>query len=390
MSTIGRPTSTSVHLIAARRSRVASASVRRVTPVKNKMMMIHARKRCVIVPRANDDGTPGTPPGTEDAGDDSARIDKVSNAEDKIRKAREYAAALAKAKADKDAEKKSADADADASGESSGSDKKPSEEYVPPAKKEVTVSILTRDDGYNPFDEDETVVGFETDEAVYKPSVSTWGVFERPPDISKAYGGGRTIRKEDIEDEAAIAERKARVAKKLAKYREDAGMLSGKDYDAARMDLEEAKDFVKNGFMERALELLEPWAIEKVGPKTEIGGQIIFNYAICLDNLQRRDEALKQYRRCIGNQYGTVSKQADRMVWGMTTASRKMKADLFDYMDAAKLDAYDEYLIKMANEKFAGEINEEEVKELNAQAVATMAVLFGAPALLFAYLTLAN
>lgn len=384
MSTIVRATTTSsssVHPI-ARRSHVASASVRRVTP--NKMMMTIQRKRCVIVPRAND-GTPGTP--TEDAGDDSARIDKVSNAEDKIRKAREYAAALAKAKADKDAEKKSDDA----SGESAtlGSDKKP-EEYVPPAKKQVTVSILTRDDGYNPFDEDESVVGFETDEAVYKPSVSTWGVFERPPDISKAYGGGRTIRKEDIEDEAAIAERKARVAKKLAKYREDAGMLSGNDYDAARKDLEEAKDFVKNGFMQQALELLEPWAIEKVGPKTEIGGQIIFNYAICLDNLQRRDEALKQYRRCIGNQYGTVSKQADRMVWGMTTASRKMKADLFDYMDAAKLDAYDEYLIKMANEKFAGEIDEEEVKELNAQAVATMVVLFGAPALLFAYLTLAN
>ena len=348
------------------------------------MMMIN-QKRGVIVPRTSDGTTT-----TDDAGDDSARIDKVSNAEDKIRKAREYAAALAKAKADKDAEKKSDDkAESSSSSSSSGGDKKP-EEYVPPAKKEVTVSILTRDNEYNPFDEDESVVGFETDEAVYKPSVSTWGVFERPPDISKAYGGGRTIRKEDIEDEAAIAERKARVAKKLAKYREDAGMLSGNDYDAARKDLDAAKDFVKNGFMQQALELLEPWAIEKVGPKTEIGGQIIFNYAICLDNLQRRDEALKQYRRCIGNQYGTVSKQADRMVWGMTTASRKMKADLFDYMDAAKLDAYDEYLIKMANEKFAGEIDEEEVKELNAQAVATMAVLFGAPALLFAYLTLAN
>ena len=35
-------------------------------------------------------------------------------------------------------------------------------------------------------------------------------------------------------------------------------------------------------------------------------------------------------------------------------------------------------------------LDEEEVKELNAQAIATMAVLFGAPALLFAYLTLAN
>jgi len=135
------------------------------------MMMIN-QKRGVIVPRTSDGTTT-----TDDAGDDSARIDKVSNAEDKIRKAREYAAALAKAKADKDAEKKSDDK-AESSSSSSGGDKKP-EEYVPPAKKEVTVSILTRDNEYNPFDEDESVVGFETDEAVYKPSVSTWVVFER-------------------------------------------------------------------------------------------------------------------------------------------------------------------------------------------------------------------
>ena len=75
------------------------------------------------------------------------------------------------------------------------------------------------------------------------------------------------------------------------------------------------------------------------------------------------------------------------MVWGMTTASKKMKADLFDYMDSAKLDAYDEYLIKMANEKFAGEIDEEEVRELNNQAIATLAVLFGTPLLFFAYIS---
>ena len=41
----------------------------------------------------------------------------------------------------------------------------------------------------------------------------------------------------------------------------------------------------------------------------------------------------------------------------------------------------------MANEKFAGEIDEEEVKALNTQAMLTMVGLFGAPMLLFAYLT---
>lgn len=53
------------------------------------------------------------------------------------------------------------------------------------------------------------------------------------------------------------------------------------------------------------------------------------------------------------------------MIWGMTMVFKKMKLDLFDYMDVVKLDVYDEYLIKMVNEKFVGEIDEEEVKALN-------------------------
>ena len=152
------------------------------------------------------------------------------------------------------------------------------------------------------------------------------------------------------------------MAKKLAKYREDQGKtLTNAEFEEVKELLQTSDEAIRQGYMQAALDMLEPWALERIGPKTELGGRLIFNYAVCLDNLQRRDEALKQYRRCIGNQYGNVSKQADRMVWGMTTASKKMKADLFDYMDSAKLDAYDEYLIKMANEKFAGEIDEEEV-----------------------------
>jgi hypothetical protein len=54
-------------------------------------------------------------------------------------------------------------------------------------------------------------------------------------------------------------------------------------------------------------------------PRLQIGGQITFNYAMCLDNVQRRSEAQEMYKRCVGNPYGKISKQADTMLWGMTT-----------------------------------------------------------------------
>lgn len=42
----------------------------------------------------------------------------------------------------------------------------------------------------------------EDDVATHKPVVSTWGVFERPKDMSKAFGGGRdpTLKKMDPEE----------------------------------------------------------------------------------------------------------------------------------------------------------------------------------------------
>jgi len=323
--------------------------------------------------------------------DPSARIDMQSSAEDRVRKAKAYAAELAKARGEASERANGSsedDGDAKKDAAASRADAERRKPRTPPSKREISVQILTRDQDYNPFDADEKAVGFEMEDAVYKPKVSTWGVFERPPDISKTYGGGRTIKKEELEDEEAIAARKARVAKKLAKYREDQGItLTNSEFEEVKELLRTSDEAIRQGYMQAALDMLEPWALERIAPKTEFGGRVIFNYAVCLDNLQRRDEALKQYRRCIGNQYGNVSKQADRMVWGMTTATKKMKADLFDYMDSAKLDAYDEYLIRMANEKFAGEIDEEEVRALNNQAIATLVVLFGTPLLFFAYIS---
>jgi len=96
---------------------------------------------------------------------------------------------------------------------------------------------------------------------------------------------------------------------------------------------------------------------------------VIFCYAMCLDNAQRRDEALKQYKRVLGNQYGLVSKQAERMLWGMTTASKKMKADLFDY-ESDRRKFTEDALEKWVNPKWRSrEEDDEEAKKLNEQAI---------------------
>ena len=53
----------------------------------------------------------------------------------------------------------------------------------------VQVEIITVDGSYQP-----TLEG----DATYKPKVATWGVFPRPENISKAFGGGRTIRPGEV------------------------------------------------------------------------------------------------------------------------------------------------------------------------------------------------
>ena len=222
----------------------------------------------------------------------------------------------------------------------------------------------------------------------YKPKVSTWGVFPRPDNISRTYGGGKTIKAGEFqaETEEEKEARRVRVRQKLNKYREDAGITVDNGtrvrWNAALM---ECQTLMRGGRLAEARDVLEPIVLEEeINPRTQLGGEITFHYAMCLDNTQRRDEALEMYKRCVGNPHGQVSKQADRMIWGMTTASTKMKADQFDY-DAIK-DTYDPFLIKMTTERQDWKIEadpEEEaalarVTQLAVAAVMAVPVAFGA------------
>lgn len=54
-------------------------------------------------------------------------------------------------------------------------------------------------------------VGVAEEGGAYRPKVTTWGVFPRPADISKAYGGGRNIKPgQELESKEQKAEREVR------------------------------------------------------------------------------------------------------------------------------------------------------------------------------------
>lgn len=65
----------------------------------------------------------------------------------------------------------------------------------------------------------------EDNSDLYKPKVSSWGVFPRPNNISETFGGGRTIRPGDVletaEDRAA---KDARTRELVAAYKKKMGL----------------------------------------------------------------------------------------------------------------------------------------------------------------------
>nr|GMD36625.1 uncharacterized protein LOC109155969 isoform X2 [Ipomoea batatas] len=68
--------------------------------------------------------------------------------------------------------------------------------------------------------------GLEEEMDAYKPKVSTWGVFPRPSNISKTFGGGRTLNPgEALETTEEKAAKQARSRQLLAAYKAKKGLV---------------------------------------------------------------------------------------------------------------------------------------------------------------------
>jgi len=158
----------------------------------------------------------------------------------------------------------------------------------------------------------------------YEPKVSTWGVFERPSDISKAYGGGRKIGVggyQESEDERA--KKAAATAAKLAAYRK-ALALDNSEEEAHRDEilaaLKESRQLMRYGATKEALKQLErvrPW----LNRRTEFGGQALIELGLARV-ANRDDEGAREiFKLLLGNPDREIKRRAQQFLFQETAQS---------------------------------------------------------------------
>lgn len=198
-------------------------------------------------------------------------------------------------------------------------------------ERKHNVEIITVDQHYVPSQEGEA----------YQPTVATWGLFPRPNDISKAYGGGRTLRPgQALETDESRVARKKRVAEALAKFKQDSGSeVEPAVLKQAQAAMAEGRRTFDSGDLIEAL----PWfrQASKLMPLPSVlGGEARLKLAVTLDSLGQNEEAKKLYTQLKGHPTSLVSKTAKRLLGGFQAAAF-LKADQISYR--ADTAAYQQY-----------------------------------------------
>ncbi|KAG2493228.1 hypothetical protein HYH03_008644 [Edaphochlamys debaryana] len=200
--------------------------------------------------------------------------------------------------------------------------------------------------------------GADGETEVYKPKVTTWGVFPRPKDISEAYGGGRNIKPgQELETPTQKAEREKKYAAALAAFKARAGLeVDPEVEERAGQIYEEGMALFMDGRLQSSYEKFEK-VIVMVPVKTKYGGLATLQKAIVLDSVGRSEEAQKLYKTIAGHAVAQVSRKAKQMLFSFE-AMEFMKADQFSY--AVKKDDYDKYFRPIADRNSIYVATEEE------------------------------
>ncbi|XP_078446665.1 cytochrome C oxidase subunit [Wolffia australiana] len=153
--------------------------------------------------------------------------------------------------------------------------------------------------------------------ALYKPKVSTWGVFARPKDISKTFGGGKTIRPGDVlETDETKAVKEEYTRKMIAKYQNEIGLVIDPKVKAeCEKALKEGNLLMDAGRLREALPYYEN-VMASVVFKNELHGLAALQWSICQDSLGRTNEARVMYEKLQSHPNIQVNKKAKQFMFG--------------------------------------------------------------------------
>ncbi|GER38388.1 CM0216.540.nc protein [Striga asiatica] len=198
---------------------------------------------------------------------------------------------------------------------------------------------------------------------VYKPKVSTWGLFPRPSNISKTvkisydvnriyiilmellvFGGGRNIQPgEALETTEERAAKEAHTKQLVASYKRKIGQnMDPKLKSECEKALTDGDSLMDLGQLKEALPFYEK-VMEKLAFQSELHGLAALQWSICLDSLSRSNEARMMYEKLQSHPSPKVSKKAKQFVFGFqamemmkvnTSPSSALNTDYQNYFDA--------------------------------------------------------
>ena len=171
----------------------------------------------------------------------------------------------------------------------------------------------------------------------HQPTVTTWGQFPRPRDISAAYGGGKRIGVGVAVNETERQLSAEKTKAMLAKYREK----TGKDQrviDANKENIEKAIAYAKarvlRGAAFEAVEALKS-VEEFLTPRTPLGATALLELALCCEASGDTDEAKRIYAQLARSPVGDIKRKALQLSYGFE-AQEKLKVESFKGSEASK------------------------------------------------------
>ncbi|CAN1813778.1 hypothetical protein LINPERHAP1_LOCUS26954 [Linum perenne] len=186
---------------------------------------------------------------------------------------------------------------------------------------------------------------------LYKPRVSTWGVYPRPANISKAYGGGKTIRPGDaLETEEERAKKEIRTKQLVAAYKNRIGLnIDPKLKSECEKILNDGDSLMNSGKLKEALTLYQE-VMDKLPYPSEIHGLAALQWSICQDSLLRSSEARAMYERLQSHPVPKVSKKARQFAFSFQ-AMEMMKVTKSNF--PVEITGYKDYFDAFVEDKAA-------------------------------------
>lgn len=159
----------------------------------------------------------------------------------------------------------------------------------------------------------------------YKPKVSTWGVFPRPDNISRTYGGGKRIRPGGVDlNNAEMAKRDQDVKEKLAAYRASLGIDVEKEeehLEEIQVALAESEKLMKRNLPYEAITALEK-ITDFTSERSCVGGNVFLSLAFAYEAVGQRNNARDIYLKLRRSPFTDVSTKAKQLLQGFTAMEK--------------------------------------------------------------------